>query len=158
MNGDMSKRGGGGEIAKGIASCFALNVLHLGMAWLLLEVAGSYADFLFNVALVIIAGFGLLQLLYVVPLVLTLRKHERSDFAKGMIIAGSISLLLSAACWGDIANLTNHAHAQKWTHESEIDNRNPGTARLSAWSRIERSSRLAGLSRECLSSSKSCVE
>ncbi|PYX93874.1 MAG: hypothetical protein DMG67_03175 [Acidobacteria bacterium] len=34
MNTEIQVRSGGIEVAKGIASCYALNLLHLGLAWL----------------------------------------------------------------------------------------------------------------------------
>ncbi len=99
MSADTQARSSGMEIAKGIASCFALNLLHLGIAWLFLVPARAW-DFFASVTVVLIAGFGVLQLVYVVPLVLNARKKGRPNFAKGMIIGASIALLLNAACWG----------------------------------------------------------
>jgi len=100
MNTETPTRSSGMEIAKGIASCFALNLLHLGIAWLLLIIAAAYADFLLAIVYVLIAGFGLLQLVYVIPLVVTFQRKGRPNFAKGVAIGASLAFLLSATCWG----------------------------------------------------------
>lgn len=103
MSTENPARSTGLEVAKGVASCFALNLLHLGLAWLLLFSSGSYMEFPFKAGVVLTGGFGLLQLLYVVPLVLALRKRGRRAFAQGVIIGASLGFLLSAFCWGAIA-------------------------------------------------------
>jgi hypothetical protein len=92
-------RSSGKEIAKGIASCFALNLLHLGAAFLFIATARHEESFFFALGFFLILGFAVAQSIYVVPIVLWLRKKKRTDFAKGMIIASSLSFLLGAICW-----------------------------------------------------------
>ncbi len=99
MNAEVQGRSSGKEIAKGITTCFALNLLQLGIAWLFLAVARGL-DFFLVVSVVLITGFGVVQSGYVVPLILNARKKGRPYFAKGIVIAASITLLLSAARWG----------------------------------------------------------
>ncbi len=108
MSAEIQARSAGKEIAKGIASCFALNLLHLGGAWLLLWYIGN-SDFFFAIGYWLIAWFGLLQFIYVFPFVFVLRKKGRSNVAKGMLIAAAINFLLSAACWGSISFVTGQA-------------------------------------------------
>jgi hypothetical protein len=55
------------------------------------------------VALVPPFGIGLVQLLWIVPMVLKYRKTGRTETAKGVIIAASIIFMLNAACWGLLA-------------------------------------------------------
>lgn len=43
-------------------------------------------------------GFGLTQLIYIIPVVYLARAKGWSDFAKGLIIGASILLLLNTAC------------------------------------------------------------
>ncbi len=108
MNTEIQVRSGGIEVAKGIASCYALNLLHLGLAWLdLISARGFDARFIFAVRLIV--WFGLLQFIYVLPLVFVLRKKGRSNVAKGMLIAATINFLLCAACWGSISFVTGEA-------------------------------------------------
>ena len=95
-------RSSGVEVAKGIATCFVLDALYFGIACLLIMTSGSYVDFSFTVGVVLIGGFGLLQLLYAIPLILTLRRKGRPNFALGMIVGASVGVLLSATCWGTI--------------------------------------------------------
>lgn len=95
MSGDVPERSSGVEIAKGIASCLLLNGLHLGIAWLLLRIT----DFFFIFSILLIAGFGVLQLIYVIPLMVVFRRKGRRDFAKGIIIGASLAFLLNATCF-----------------------------------------------------------
>ncbi len=96
MNTEIQVRSGGIEVAKGIASCFLLNGLHLGIGWLLSRGPDSFLMF----AVVLVAGFGVLQMIYVIPLILVLRRKDRQDFAKGIAIGASIAFLLNATCFG----------------------------------------------------------
>ena len=96
MNTETPTRSSGMEIAKGIASCFALNLLHLGIAWLLLRGPDPFLMY----AVVLITAFGVFQLIYIIPLILFLRKRDRQDFAKGIAIGASIAFLLNATCFG----------------------------------------------------------
>jgi hypothetical protein len=43
---------------------------------------------------------GVLQLLYVVPIVFASRRSGRRGIATGLIIGASITFLLNATCWG----------------------------------------------------------
>jgi len=75
MNTKIQVRSGGIEVAKGIASCYALNLLHLGLAWLdLINARGFDARFIFAVRLIV--WFGLLQFIYVLPLVFVFAKKR----------------------------------------------------------------------------------
>ncbi len=49
--------------------------------------------------LVLLAVPGLTQLIYVIPLVLWLKKRERWGLMKGVIIGAVITALLNGGCW-----------------------------------------------------------
>ena len=101
MNDETRERGSGRDIAKGIACCFTLNLLHLGIAWLSLLYANDLGSrFIFAVGLIV--WFGVVQFVYVLPMVLVLRR-SRPNVAKGMLIWACIVFLLCAACWGSIS-------------------------------------------------------
>jgi len=69
MSAEVQARSAGKEIAKGIASCFALNLLHLGIAWLSIMYANDFGSrFVFAVGLIV--WFGAVQFVYVLPMVL----------------------------------------------------------------------------------------
>lgn len=89
-------RSSGVEVAKGIGACFLLNGLQLGIGWLLLR----GPDPLLAFAIPLIAGFGVVQVVYVVPLILALQRKGRPDFAKGIAIGASIAFLLNATRFG----------------------------------------------------------
>jgi hypothetical protein len=90
----------GKEITAGIISCFALNLLQVGVAFELLITAGNHSDVAAAIAYPFIGWLGLLQLTYVIPLFLALRKKGRPNFAKGLFIGASFTFLLNATCWG----------------------------------------------------------
>jgi len=96
MNSELRERSSGIEVAKGIVSCFLLNGLHLGIGWLLLRGPDPFLMY----AVVLITAFGVFQLIYIIPLILFLRKRDRQDFAKGIAIGASIAFLLNATCFG----------------------------------------------------------
>ena len=81
----------------GILTCLGLNfvavaVFFLGMAgfrWLVLE----------TVAIGAVLGIGIVQLLYVIPVVLWARRREMKTFASGVMIGAAITFLLNGACW-----------------------------------------------------------
>src|SRR5207237_2871061 len=107
-NNEIHVRSGGFDVAMVISIFFAFNLLHLGLAWLdLINARGFDARFIFAVRLIV--WFGLLQFIYVLPLVFVLRKKGRSNVAKGMLIAATINFLLCAACWGSISFVTGEA-------------------------------------------------
>jgi drug/metabolite transporter (DMT)-like permease len=45
-------------------------------------------------------GIGLAQLLWIIPLYRRHRKRGTTETAKGLLVAGAITFLLNAACWG----------------------------------------------------------
>lgn len=45
------------------------------------------------------AGFSLIQLIYVIPVALRLKRQERWGMMKGVIIGAVLTALLSGGCW-----------------------------------------------------------
>ncbi len=74
----------------------------LGLIWLLnlgqLILGGI--TLAIGIGAVIIAGFGLVQLAYVIPLAIKAKRTGKRERMKGIIIAASVTFLLSIACWG----------------------------------------------------------
>ena len=87
-----------GSAIGGILACLALNFLAVavffvgiaGFRWLALE----------TVAIGALLGIGIVQLLYVIPVVLWARRREMKTFASGVIVGAAITFLLNGACWG----------------------------------------------------------
>ena len=49
---------------------------------------------------IMLKGFGLIQLIWMIPIWMLAKKYGGSETAKGVLIGIGITLLLSAACWG----------------------------------------------------------
>jgi hypothetical protein len=66
---------------------------------LLLLLVASFPSQVTIAALYSVGGIGLLQLLYVVPRSLVLRRQQRWSRMKGVIIGAVIVALLNGGCW-----------------------------------------------------------
>jgi hypothetical protein len=55
------------------------------------------------VTIVVPLAIGLIQAAWIVPMVLSFRKSGKSETAKGILIAATITFLLNAGCWGLVA-------------------------------------------------------
>ncbi len=91
-----------GEIVKGmllLLGCHAIaGALIFGLGFLVAALGvGGYA-FIYPWAIGA-AGFLFWQLLYVIPLILTLRRRGRIAMAKGVIIAAVLTALVNGACF-----------------------------------------------------------
>ncbi|MBD2231643.1 hypothetical protein [Phormidium tenue] len=90
------------EIVKGmllLLGCHAVAGALIFLLGLLVAVAGV-GDYAFAVPWVIgAAGFLFWQLLYVIPLVITLRRRGYIAMAKGVIITAVLTALVNGACF-----------------------------------------------------------
>ncbi|MBD1875906.1 hypothetical protein H6F75_20705 [Nodosilinea sp. FACHB-131] len=90
------------EIVKGmllLLGCHAVAGALIFLLGLLLAVIGI-GDYAFAIPWVIgAAGFFFWQLLYVIPLVITLRRRGRPAMAKGVIMAAVLTALVNGACF-----------------------------------------------------------
>ncbi|HVV46123.1 MAG TPA: hypothetical protein VHC72_13005 [Bryobacteraceae bacterium] len=55
-----------------------------------------------GVGAILIAGFGLLQLFWLVPFWYGAKDRGETETAKGILLGLGITFLLSAACWGTL--------------------------------------------------------
>ena len=85
---------GQGSVVLGILLCWLLNLVQIGIAMLLLAAGERDIPSVY----VLLAGLGLVQIAYVVPIYRLLRRKGKPRAATGLIIAASISALLTAAC------------------------------------------------------------
>jgi hypothetical protein len=53
----------------------------------------------FELSIWLVFGFGVTQLIYMVPAILIARRRGRTGLAKGQIIAASLAFLLNASCF-----------------------------------------------------------
>lgn len=88
-----------GSVALGIVSGVVLNLLQVALMALLYDQFSSdrVADSILFVGL---AAAGLVQLIYIVPLYLYLRRKGKPETAKGVVIAASLGILINGLCWG----------------------------------------------------------
>jgi heme/copper-type cytochrome/quinol oxidase subunit 4 len=85
-----------GSVGGGFGLGVVLNVLQGIIFWIVMGVAHGQLD-----ALVIgLGGWGLIQLVYIIPIYIYLRRSKSPDTAKGLIIAASLVLLMNVGCWG----------------------------------------------------------
>lgn len=82
---------GSSELLKGLGLIWLLNVAQL--------IAGGMT-LVIGIGAVLIAGFGLVQLAYVIPLAIKAKREGKHERMKGMIIAACVTFFLSIACWG----------------------------------------------------------
>ena len=91
-----------GSVVLGMLLCWLLNLVQIGIAILLLTAADRYIASVY----VLLAGLGLLQIAYVVPLYRLLRRKGKPRAATGLVIAASITALLNVACdWAAFGRL-----------------------------------------------------
>lgn len=83
-----------GEIAWGLLLCWGLNMGEVVIGLLMLNVL--------VLPFVLIGGIGIIQLVYVLPFYFSFKKQGKTNTAKGLVIAASITALLNATCWGFI--------------------------------------------------------
>ncbi len=80
-----------GNIWRGISIAGFINLCALGGGFLLIFAI---------VGIPIIAGFGALQFAWILPIFFHFKSKQETETAKGILIAGGITVLLSAGCWG----------------------------------------------------------
>ena len=64
----------------------------------------SVASIGIGIGILLTAGFGPIQWIWMAMLVNRFRREGQTETAKGVLIAAGISTLLSAACWGVLAS------------------------------------------------------
>src|SRR5438128_523624 len=87
------------ELLRGIGFIWLLNLVHLGLAYIAMPVGA-----------VLIMAFGVVQLAYVIPLAIKAKRSGDRGRMKGMIIAASVTFLLSVACWGVVVGSLGDMH------------------------------------------------
>lgn len=87
-----------GSVGGGFGLGVFLNVVQGGLSWLLL----SLLDGGLNALAISLGAWGLIQLIYMIPIYIYLRRTSRPDTAKGLLIAASLVLLINVGCWGCI--------------------------------------------------------
>lgn len=81
-----------GSLALGLLICWSLNIgeVIIGVLTVMMPYLG----------IALIGGVGIIQLIYVLPFYFWFRKQGKTETAKGLVIAASITALLNATCWG----------------------------------------------------------
>ena len=80
-----------GSIWRGIAIAGFVNLCALG---------GGFVLLLLMIGIFIIAGFGAVQFVWILPIYFHFKEKQQTETAKGILIGGGITVLLSAGCWG----------------------------------------------------------
>ena len=79
----------------GLLICWLLNMVQLGVAWLLFVRSERMLPSVF----VLVGALGLLQIGYVVPLWYVFRRRGMKKMAKGLLIAAALTLLVNGIFW-----------------------------------------------------------
>jgi hypothetical protein len=85
-----------GSLSAGLFLCWGLNIAEIAIGFLLLN-QGSLTG-----TLALVGGIGGVEWLYVVPLYILFNNQEKTNTAKGLIIAAGITALLNGLCWSPI--------------------------------------------------------
>jgi hypothetical protein len=88
-----------GSIWSGIAIAGALNIIAVIVGVLTISL---------GVGIVILAGFPVVQLAWLLHFYFSFRERGSVETAKGILIGAGISVLLSAGCWGVFSTSTFH--------------------------------------------------
>ena len=89
-----------GSVGRGFLLGVGLNLLQGVLLWLVMISLPGYENI--GPLIIGLGGWGLIQLIYVVPIYLHLRRRNKSATAKGLIIAASIVVLINVGCWARI--------------------------------------------------------
>ena len=81
-----------GEISDGLLLCWGLNFAEVVLGFFLIN--GT------NFGITMIAGVGIIQLIYVLPFYILFVKQGKNNSAKGLVIAAAVTALLNATCSG----------------------------------------------------------
>ena len=85
-----------GHLVWGLLVGWLLNVVHLGIAYLLFV----YGEQTLPTVFVLVGGIGLLQIGYIVPIWFVLRQRGRRRMAKGLLLAALITALINIGFFG----------------------------------------------------------
>jgi len=69
------------------------------VVWNLFAFAGAVALIAIYIGIPIVAGFGLVQFAWLIPLRNRCVLEGRTEDAKGVMVAAGITVMLSAGCW-----------------------------------------------------------
>jgi hypothetical protein len=84
-----------GSILLGMIVCWLLNVVQLGIAYLLF----AHGERTLPAVFVRVGAIGLLQVGYVAPLWYVIRRRGKRRMARGLVIASIITALINAGFW-----------------------------------------------------------
>jgi hypothetical protein len=84
-----------GNVGKGVALAVVLTILGVPATLLVLPIVGETRA---------TVGFGLVQLLWLVPTILHYPKCDEKETVKGLMIVGGLVFLLNAYCVGQVVN------------------------------------------------------
>lgn len=91
-----------GSVAQGIVITVALNLLQVVLIGLISSqfAGGGGSERELTIFVVGLSCAGLIQLIYIVPLYFYFKRKEKTETAKGLVIAASVVILINVACWG----------------------------------------------------------
>jgi hypothetical protein len=78
-------------VGRGVLKVFLWNVGHLIL---------GFATISLGIGAILLTLFGLVELAYIIPLAVIAARKGNHEEKKGIIIAGSVGMLLTASCWG----------------------------------------------------------
>ncbi len=98
------------ELGKIFLGIFLLTGIHISVLTILGVIASipiSGVNYFVAIYIYALAGIGITQLIYVIPLIFWLRWKRKWGLMKGIILGAVITALLNGGCWLLVSNMFN---------------------------------------------------
>jgi len=93
----------GGEPPKADRGSLAHGFL-VAAGWNAVAIGASVALLAVMIGIPLVAGFGLLQFAWLLPVWARFRRAGKTESARGVLITAGITILLSAGCWASLSH------------------------------------------------------
>jgi hypothetical protein len=115
MQGQPPPRNPAADVAIGCGLTFLLHVLAIMLMFGLLFSLSTPSGLAETLVFGLLLGFGVSQLVYMLPAIFFVFSRDRPNIGKGLIIGTAITFALSAACWALLnpEGLSDMLHGQK---------------------------------------------
>ena len=94
-----------GKIFLGILLLAGFHISVLTILGVIAAAGGSVGNYFGAIYIYALFGIGIAQLIYVIPLVIWLRRKRKWGLMKGVIIGAVLTALLNGGCWLLFSNM-----------------------------------------------------